>query len=97
MDGDTASQTSKESPDVAEGRQQGFLGEDEGVVLKKNPTLQTLGNTIKEKVQQKSKKGREKTRRATTWATSVSPKIGPDNVIISKEYLANLQQKLDHF
>ena len=56
MDRDIASQSTKESLDVEEGGKVSFLGEDEEVFLKKNPTLQTLGYATKEKVQSNSKK-----------------------------------------
>ena len=95
MDGDKASQSSKESPDMEEGGKVGFLEEDEGVILKRNPTLQTPGIPAKENVQRKWKNGRDRKKRVATWGASVNPKIAPDNVIIPKAYLATLQQRLE--
>ncbi len=60
MDGDTASQSSKKSPDVEESGKMSFLEEDEGVILKKNPILQTHRNLAKEKfreIQRKVERG----------------------------------------
>ena len=76
---------------MEEGGKVGFLEEDESVILKKNPTLQTPGYPTKEKVQRKSKKGTDKARRAAAHGASGSSKIGLENVIMSKAYMAELQ------
>ena len=66
MDRDTTSKSSKESPNVEEGGKMGFLGEDKGIILKKNPILQTSGIPARGKVQRKLKKGRERAKKANT-------------------------------
>ena len=71
MDGDVASQSLKESPNMADGGKMGFLREDEGVILKKNFTLQTPRHTVRKKVQRKSKKERERAKKAIGVLTVV--------------------------
>ena len=63
IDGEIVSPFSKESPTMEEKGKMGFLEEGEGVILKKNPTIQNPRHTMKEMAQKKVKKRERKSQK----------------------------------